>query len=55
MIPVKKIISILVLCYNEEDNVIPLLESIIDQMNVHLSNYDYELIFIDNDSKDSTR
>lgn len=55
MIPVKKIISILVPCYNEEDNVIPLSEAIIDQLNAHLSNYDYELIFIDNDSKDSTR
>lgn len=54
MIPVKKI-SILVPCYNEENNVIPLSEAIIGQLKEHLSNYDYELIFIDNDSKDSTK
>ena len=49
-----KTISILVPTYNEEENVGPLSEAIVTQMET-LSDYDYELIFIDNDSKDGTR
>ena len=48
-----KKISILVPTYNEEENVVPLAEAIVSQM-AELSEYDYELIFIDNDSKDGT-
>lgn len=40
--------------YNEEENVIPLSEAIIAELE-KLPQYDYELLFIDNDSKDSTR
>ena len=50
-----KKVSVLVPTYNEEDNVVPLSESIIEQFETHLQEYDYELIFIDNDSKDETR
>jgi glycosyltransferase involved in cell wall biosynthesis len=50
-----KKISILVPTYNETDNVIPLSEAIIGQFREHLPEYDYELMFIDNDSKDGTR
>jgi len=50
-----KKISILVPTFNEEDNVIPLSEAIIGQFRDHLPEYDYELVFIDNDSKDGTR
>ncbi len=50
-----KKISVLIPCYNEEENVIPISEAIIEQFEQHLSSYDYEIIFIDNDSKDSTR
>lgn len=50
-----KKISILVPCYNEEENVIPLSETIIQVFNNDLSEYDYELIFIDNCSTDTTR
>lgn len=50
----KKKVSILIPCYNEEDNVIPLSEAITAQMNA-LPQYDYEICFIDNDSKDFTR
>ncbi|MCR5767410.1 MAG: glycosyltransferase family 2 protein [Lachnospiraceae bacterium] len=50
-----KKISILVPCYNEEENVIPLSEAIIEQFTTNLPQYDYELVFIDNDSKDTTR
>lgn len=49
-----KTISFLIPTYNEEDNVVPMSEAILEQME-KLDGYDYELIFIDNDSKDKTR
>ena len=49
-----KKISVLVPTYNEEENVIPISEAIIKELTA-LSDYDYELVFIDNDSKDTTR
>jgi len=50
-----KKISVLVPTYNEESNVVPLSEAITDQFRENLEDYDYELIFIDNDSEDGTR
>ncbi|MGN0131727.1 MAG: glycosyltransferase family 2 protein [Lachnospiraceae bacterium] len=50
-----KKISILIPCYNEEENVVPMSEAIVALFEGELSNYDYELVFIDNDSKDATR
>lgn len=50
-----KIISILVPTYNEEENVIPLYEAIVDEFQRNLQNYKYEMVFIDNCSKDNTR
>lgn len=50
-----KKISIMVPCYNEEDNVIPLSEAIIAMFEKDLPNYDYDILFIDNDSEDTTR
>lgn len=50
-----KKISVLVPCYNEEENVVPLSEAIIEQFEKYLPEYDYELLFIDNCSADSTR
>lgn len=50
-----KKISVLIPCYNEEENVIPLSEAIVGQFDEFLSGYDYEIIFIDNNSTDSTR
>ena len=50
-----KKISILIPCYNEEENVGPMSEAIVELFKTELNNYDYELIFIDNDSKDKTR
>lgn len=50
-----KKISILIPCYNEEENVLPMSEAIVNLFTTELDNYDYELIFIDNDSKDKTR
>lgn len=51
----KKVNSILVPTYNEEENVEPLSEAIIEEMGKNLPQYDYELVFIDNDSNDRTR
>lgn len=50
-----KKISVLIPCYNEEDNVVPMSEAVSNLFEGQLSNYDYELIFIDNDSHDRTR
>ena len=50
-----KKISIVVPCYNEEDNVVPMSEAIKGLFETTLAAYDYELVFIDNDSKDNTR
>lgn len=50
-----KKISILIPCYNEEENVEPMSEAIAALFENELSAYDYELLFIDNDSKDLTR
>ncbi len=51
----KKTISILIPCYNEEDNVVPMSQEIVKLFESELLNYNYELIFIDNDSRDNTR
>ena len=48
-------ISILIPCYNEEKNVKPISEAIVSLFASQLPEYDYELIFIDNDSRDGTR
>lgn len=50
-----KKISILIPCYNEEENVGPMSEAIVKLFTTQLTTYDYELVFIDNDSKDNTR
>ncbi len=49
-----KKISVLIPTYNEELNVVPITEAVLEQLN-RLENYDYELVFIDNNSTDSTR
>lgn len=50
-----KTVSIVVPCYNEEENVGPLSQAIKEIFRSELADYQYELLFIDNDSKDSTR
>ena len=50
-----KKISIMIPCYNEEENVIPISEALIDMFAKDLPQYDYEILFIDNDSTDTTR
>ena len=48
-----KKISVLIPCYNEEENVVPISEAVIKTLQKDLP--DYELVFIDNDSQDHTR
>lgn len=50
-----KKISVLVACYNEEENIQPLTKAITECLQTELSEYDYELIFIDNHSTDNTK
>lgn len=50
-----KKISVLIPCYNEEENVVPMSQAVVEQLTTRLPQYDYELIFIDNDSNDNTR
>ena len=50
-----KKISIVVPTYNEGENVKPLSEAIINELSINCNTYDYELIFIDNNSKDNTQ
>ena len=50
-----KKISVLIPCYNEEENVVPISEAVIKTLLKDLPEYDYELVFIDNDSQDHTR
>ena len=50
-----KKISILIPCYNEQENVVPMSNAIKELFETELTNYDYELLFIDNDSSDNTR
>jgi len=50
-----KKISVLIPCYNEQENIIPISNEIISIFEIELSGYDYEIIFIDNLSTDNTR
>lgn len=50
-----KKISILIPCYNEEENVVPISKAVTEMLESKLSRYDYELVFIDNASTDRTR
>ena len=51
----KKRISVLIPTYNEEENVVPLSEAIVAEFQKSLPQYEYEIVFIDNDSTDTTR
>lgn len=50
-----KKISVMIPCFNEEENVVPISEAVVAILEQELPQYDYELIFIDNCSKDKTR
>lgn len=50
----EKLVSVVIPCYNEEANVLPICQAVVDQMKL-LTQYDYEILFIDNHSTDKTR
>lgn len=50
-----KKISVLIPAYNEEENVIQISRAVEDVLRNELSQYDYEIVFIDNNSTDNTR
>ena len=50
----KKTVSIMIPCYNEEENIVPITDAVVEQMN-KLPQYDYEVVVIDNCSTDNTR
>lgn len=50
-----KKISVLIPCYNEAENVGPISKAVTEILERELPRYDYELVFIDNDSTDGTR
>ncbi len=49
-----KKISVVVPCYNEEENVAPLCSAVVAELK-KMPRYDYEIIFIDNCSQDTTK
>jgi glycosyltransferase involved in cell wall biosynthesis len=51
----RKTISVMIPCYNEEENARPIYEAVRDELLKSCPNYDYEILFIDNKSKDRTR
>lgn len=48
-------ISILIPCYNEQENVVAISKAVQEEIEKNLPAYDYEIVFIDNDSQDNTR
>ncbi len=50
-----KKISVMIPCYNEEENVKQICYAVKQILQAELSQYDYEILFIDNDSDDKTR
>ena len=51
----KKKISIMIPCFNEVENVEPISEAVVEMLGRDLSQYDYEILFIDNCCTDGTR
>ena len=51
----KKVISVMIPTYNEEENARPIYEAVRDELQKSLPQYDYEILFIDNKSQDRTR
>lgn len=50
-----KKISVMIPCYNEENNVEPICNAVREVLARELPDYDYEILFIDNKSQDGTR
>lgn len=50
-----KKISVMIPCFNEQENVREIAKAVVDILENELPQYDYELLFIDNCSTDKTR
>lgn len=50
-----KKISVIIPCYNEEENIEAMYKALKNIFESKLASYDYEFIFIDNDSRDNSR
>lgn len=50
-----KKLSIIIPCYNEEENIEAMYGALKNLFDTELTSYDYEFIFIDNDSRDKSR
>ncbi len=50
-----KKISVVIPCFNEQENAEAIAGAVEKEFRTNLQNYDYEIIFIDNDSTDDTR
>ena len=44
----KKVISVMIPTYNEEENARPIYEAVRDEIRKDCPDYDYEILFIDN-------
>ena len=51
----KKLISVVIPTYNEQENVKAMTDTVVKIMTEQLPQYDYEILYIDNHSKDDTR
>ncbi len=51
----KKKISVMIPCYNEEENARAIYEAVKKELVENCSEYDYDIMFIDNKSQDRTR
>lgn len=50
-----KLITVMIPCYNEALNVVPMHDAVAEQFSKYLPGYDYRILFIDNHSTDGTR
>ena len=48
-------LSVVIPCYNEEENVRPICDAVRNILSEELPQYDYEILLIDNKSRDKTR
>lgn len=48
-------VTVLIPCYNESDNVVPMHDAVTEQFAVALPGYNYDILFMDNYSTDGTR
>lgn len=51
----KKKVSIVIPAFNEEENIRPVTEAVIREIEENLPEYNYEVLIIDNNSQDQTR